>query len=103
MRHVSEQELVGFLQGLIRIKTVNPPGNEEEAARYVAERLAREGMDVEVRVVSPGRANVVAWLGGRSETPALMLNGHLDTVPLGENDRWDADPFGGEVREGCLY
>ncbi len=74
---IKESEAVAFLQDLVRIKTVNPPGNEKEAAQYVADRLRRKGIDAEVMEVSPGRANVVSWLGGRSQSPALMLNGHL--------------------------
>ncbi len=100
---VREQEAVAFLSDLVQINTVNPPGNEKEAARYVADRMGKEGMDVEVMEVSPGRANVVAWLGGRSQTPALMLNGHLDTVPVGEAFSWNIDPFKGEVKDGRIY
>jgi len=101
--YVREKELVEFLRGLIAINTVNPPGNEEPAAQYVAAKMRQEGMDVEIMEVSPGRANVVAWLGGRSNAPTLMLNGHLDTVPVGEKDRWQVDPFGAEVKEGRIY
>jgi acetylornithine deacetylase/succinyl-diaminopimelate desuccinylase-like protein len=33
----------------------------------------------------------------------LVLNGHLDTVPVGPGERWDVDPWAGEVRDGRLY
>ena len=51
---MDEQEIVGFLGDLIRMNTVNPPGNEAEAAQYIARKLTTEGMDVEVMEVSPG-------------------------------------------------
>lgn len=100
---INERELVEVLRELIAIETVHPPGNEEEAAQYMAERLRQEGMDVEVQELFPGRANVVAWLGGRSATPALMLNGHLDIVPAGERDLWNTDPFEAVVRDGRIF
>lgn len=50
----------------------------------VYEGMMRDiGLEVDVREVSPGRNNLYAKLSGAGDGPALMLNGHLDTIPVG--------------------
>jgi acetylornithine deacetylase/succinyl-diaminopimelate desuccinylase-like protein len=62
-----------------------PSVTMDEAAvcqRY--ERQLRDlGLDVDVRQVTPGRNNLYVRIPGTGDGPALMLNGHLDTIPIG--------------------
>ncbi|GIO52402.1 M20 family metallopeptidase [Paenibacillus cineris] len=95
-----EQELLDIVCGLIRIPSENPPGREEEAARYVLQLLRDEGIEAELQWAAPQRPNVVARLKGTAEGPALLYNGHLDVVPAGEG--WSEDPFAAVVRGGEL-
>ena len=37
-----EEEVTNLLSDLIRINTTNPPGNETEAAKYLADNLEKE-------------------------------------------------------------
>jgi succinyl-diaminopimelate desuccinylase len=99
---IDEAELVGLLGELIRFKSVNPPGNEREIAEYVGQTLSEAGLEVEVVPHGPDRASVVAWLKGSGEVPGLLYTGHLDVVPLGD-DEWLHDPFGGEVFDGKVW
>jgi succinyl-diaminopimelate desuccinylase len=103
-------EAVAFTQALVRIPTVNPPGQHyEDCARYIGETLASFGYDVEYHTASDRpehspalpRINVVARRDGRHERPAVHLNGHFDVVPAGEG--WSLDPFGGVVRDGFVW
>ena len=57
----------------------------EEAAvcRCFEAQLRDLGLTVDVREVTPGRSNLYARLRGAGDGPALMLNGHLDTIPIG--------------------
>jgi succinyl-diaminopimelate desuccinylase len=48
------------------------------------------------------RANITAVLRGTGEKPALVFNGHLDVVPVGDTP-WMYDPFGGAQVGGRLY
>src|ERR1700722_12917241 len=57
-----EVEALGWLQNLIRINTTNPPGNELEAAKYLAGILQKEGIAPEVIESTPGRGILVARL-----------------------------------------
>ena len=102
-------EIVQFTADLVRIPTVNPPGEEYEAcARFLGEFLDRRGFEVEY-IAADGRpehtarhprVNVVGARRG-GEGPVVHLNGHIDVVPAG--DGWTVDPFGGLVRDGKIF
>ncbi|HZS33139.1 MAG TPA: ArgE/DapE family deacylase [Methylomirabilota bacterium] len=86
-----------FLQALVRIPSVNPPGGEGPVARLVLDRLQALGLDGRIVESAPGRANVVAHLAGSGRGPTLLLNGHMDVQPPAAD--WTRDPFAGE-RDG---
>ena len=58
------REAVELLRAYLRIDTTNPPGNEVAGARFLAEVLRREGIASQTVESAPGRANLVARLGG---------------------------------------
>ena len=103
-------ELVELTRALIRIPTVNPPGEAYwECAEFIGRRLAARGFEVAyVRGHgSPGdsdrypRANVVARRESLRPGPCVHFNSHMDVVRAGEG--WTVDPFAGLVREGKVY
>jgi acetylornithine deacetylase len=53
--------------------------------------------------VDSPRLNVVAGFPGGDDGPTLILNGHIDTVTAGDEQRWMHAPFGAEVVEDRLY
>src|SRR3954463_13603112 len=68
---------------LIRLDTVNPPGNEGVIADLLGGRLSTAGFELAVHEHAPGRPNLIARLPGTDpERPALCMTGHMDTVPL---------------------
>ncbi len=93
---------LGHFKALIRFKTVNPPGNEKPAAEYLAEVFSKQGLEPEVLDSAENRANVVCRLRGNGDKPPILLNGHLDVVPV-EPDKWSCDPFEAVERNGCIY
>lgn len=103
-------EVVDFTSELVRIPTVNPPGElYEDCAVAIGARLERFGFTVEYHEArgrpehtrAHPRVNVVGTLPGERPDPLVHLNGHFDVVPVGEG--WTVDPFGGEVRGGRIY
>jgi len=103
-------EAVAFTRDLVRVPTVNPPGEAyEDCARLIGERLAGCGLEVEYfaaegrpeHTARHPRINVVGTRRGRGLKPVVHLNGHFDVVPAG--DGWTRDPFGGEVENGRIY
>ena len=99
---VQEAEVVRYCQEMVRINSVNPPGNEMAIAEYVAETLTASGMGVELLKHTPSRASVLARLRGTGERPALLYSAHLDTVPLGA-EKWLHDPFAAEIADGKIW
>lgn len=98
-------DAIGWLQGLIRINTTNPPGNEIVAAKYLAGILDREGIPSEIFESTPGRGFLVARLSSSAmpdPSRALLLMGHLDVVGV-DKSKWKLDPFGAVVQDGYLY
>ncbi len=92
-------EAVGLLQRLLRINTVNPPGNEEPAQVLLSDTLTDAGFECELLAAEAGRPNLVARLRGESPGPTLCLLGHVDTVPA-EPSEWSFDPWAGDVVDG---
>jgi succinyl-diaminopimelate desuccinylase len=87
---------------LIRLDTVNPPGNEGAVVDLLSERLSAAGFEPAVHEHAPGRPNLIARLPGTDpERPALCMTGHMDTVPLG-GAPWSAEPFG-SLDDGRLH
>jgi acetylornithine deacetylase/succinyl-diaminopimelate desuccinylase-like protein len=96
------QEVTELLQGLIRIDTTNPPGNETAAAELLREYLEDAGVACELYAKIPERANLVARIPGRGDGPTLLFLSHTDVV-LADASEWSADPFGGELRDGEVW
>ena len=96
------QEATELLQELIRLDTVNPPGNETRAAELLCEYLGDHGVDSELFAKVPERANLVARIPGRGDGPRLILLSHTDTV-LADPAEWELDPWSGELREGQIW
>ena len=65
------------------VEVDSPTGDTADVARLYARRLAEIGMDVEVLDdVFPATPTVVGRLRGAGPGPTIVLNGHLDTVPI---------------------
>jgi len=101
--NIDWREAVRLTCDMVRIPSVNPPGEEGELARYIEGELRAIGLETHSYECRPGRPNVVGWLRGEAGRPRLMLNGHLDVVPVGDRSLWTVDPFGGVVRDGRIY
>ena len=95
-------EAVGLLQELIRLDTVNPPGNETRAAELLREYLEASGVQCELYAKVPERANLVARIPGRGGGPRLTLLSHTDTV-LADPAEWSVDPWSGELRDDHVW
>jgi acetylornithine deacetylase/succinyl-diaminopimelate desuccinylase-like protein len=97
-----ERETTEILRQLVRINTVNPPGNERPAAEYLAAYLERAGFEVQLLAAAERRPNLVADLPGAGDGPTLCYLGHLDTV-LADPSEWRHDPWSGAVADGFLW
>lgn len=103
-------ELIALTQDLIRIPTLNPPGNNYlEICAYLSKRLKASGFQVElIRAKgTPGdsdtypRWNVVARCEGAYSGECVHFNSHIDVVEVGRG--WSFDPFAGTLKDGKIY
>ena len=105
----ARDEIVAFAADLIRIPTLNPPGDAyHDASHFIGDRLTKLDFEVDYPTASDHpdhskdfpRVNVVGRRQGASARPLVHLNGHIDVVPTGSG--WSVDPFGGLVEDGKL-
>jgi succinyl-diaminopimelate desuccinylase len=104
------EDLIQLTGDLIRIPTLNPPGeNYRDICEFLADRLRPQGFEIEmVRAYgSPGdsekypRWNVIARREGKRSGECVHFNSHIDVVDVGLG--WTVDPFGGELIDGKVY
>ena len=103
-------EMVESLREIIRIPTVNPPGEcYADFAEVAAARYRKMGYDVQTitaeghsdHTANHPRVNVLARMEGSGTGPCVHFNGHTDVVPAGHG--WTREPFGGEVHDGKVF
>ena len=103
-------DLILLTQDLIRIPTLNPPGeNYRDICEFLDRRLTKHGFSTEmVRAYgTPGdsdkypRWNLVARREGAGSGECVHFNSHIDVVEVGSG--WTHDPFGGALVDGKIY
>lgn len=95
-------EVTKHLQDLIRIETVNPPGNETQAATHLRDIVATAGLSSHVLESVPGRASFVTRIEGEGKGRPLMLMAHSDVVSV-EADKWTHPPFAADIADGMIW
>ena len=98
-----QDDLLKLCQQLIQIKNQSPIDDQEPAIKFVRDYLAEHGIESERIVADSGEDYPVVYARiGSDEGFRVVLNGHVDVVPVGKLDGWDFDPFGGEIRDGKM-
>ena len=95
------RETVATLEKLVSIRSVNPPGNEDEIVGVVENLLAGNGIDSTIVPLAEGRSSLVARIPGR-EAGSIVLCGHLDTVNADE-EKWTVHPFEPRIEDGRMW
>ena len=102
-----KDELIALCQDLVRIKNQSPIDDQAPALDFVQRYLAEAGIASERIVADAGEAYpvVFAQMGDASAEGSfrVVLNGHVDVVPVGQRSGWDFDPFGAEIRDGKIF
>ena len=108
LRKIDADEVIELTRSLVRIPSVYRPGDPEateaRVAAFVEAWLRREGFQVEIQPVAPGRPNVIGSLGEkRPGQRSLLLEGHTDVVTEGDPAEWSHPPFGADLVDGRIY
>ena len=96
-----EREGVTLLRDYLRVNSTNPPGNELEAARFLRDFLAKQGIEAQIldtTELGAGRANLYARVKGNGSKKAIALVQHMDVVPATAST-WSAPPYSGTLRD----
>ncbi len=103
-------DLVELTQALIRIPTLNPPGNNyRDICEFLQTRLKRSGFDCELLRAKGAfadsdeypRYNLIAHKEGLESGDCVHFNSHVDVVRVGSG--WTFDPFAGTVKDNKIY
>ena len=70
-------------QELVDIPSVTM--DENAVCSCFKDKLSELGLRVDVREVTSGRHNLYAKIPGKGNGSSLILNGHLDTIPIGDH------------------
>ena len=95
---MSEHQLIPFTQSLIRCPS--PPGEENAVVDVILREMRALGFDGFWR---DEVGNAVGVITGAEPGPALLLDGHCDTVGIAPGVPWAHDPFGGAIEDGFIY
>ncbi len=99
-RMAAEIDPVALAAELVRRPSVTP--EDAGAIDLVARVLGDAGFRC-ARVDRGGIKNLFAKSGEGRGGRVFGFNGHTDVVPAGDPSAWTADPFGAEIRNGCLW
>lgn len=86
---------IDLLRKMVRIPSLTC--EEEDLALFVIKELSQSGCDVKTDQMG----SVIATIGNGSRT--FMFDAHLDTVDVGDPQRWSVDPFGGILKDGMVF
>src|SRR5215831_2132659 len=100
-KHVDQNEVVNIVSDLVRVNTVNPPGNEYLCKDIVTEKMQALGMEISYYEKQPGRTNVVGKIGSGKRSIGFVS--HMDVVPPGDAELWETDPFTPTIKDGKIF
>ena len=93
-----KDELISLVSQLIRIKSENPTGSQQEVISFVQNYLNAHHVSCKRVYTNPDFPCIVAEYG-QKEGFSFLINGHVDVVPAGDLSAWDFDPYCGTVTD----
>jgi acetylornithine deacetylase/succinyl-diaminopimelate desuccinylase-like protein len=105
--NANDERFVEELMEFLRIESISSlpahKGAVEDAARWVAARLHRAGIENSCVLPTGGHPVVYGdWLHAEGR-PTVLIYGHFDTQPVDPLDRWTQPPFDPQIREARVY
>lgn len=99
LAQVAHEDVLNLLQELVRIPSVNPPGDVRPVIDVCRRKLESHGFEIEILAFQPEKPNLIARLI-RGAGPTLLYNAHADIVPTGEVEAWTHPPFDADLVGG---
>ena len=96
-----QDRLLNLCSHLIKTPSENPGGNIENVVKVICDYFDESKIEYEIIRSKEDCPNIIVNMGnGNGKT--LYLNGHCDVVPVGNINKWDFDPFSGEIKDGKM-
>lgn len=93
-----KQELIGFTQKMIQTQSYS--GQEENVVKEMQAFCKKHG---NIETFTDAYGNCICHIKGNRPGPKVLFDGHMDTVPVPNPEKWTHDPFGGEICDGKMY
>jgi succinyl-diaminopimelate desuccinylase len=98
---MNESRVLALLKDMIATNSENPPGREDEVAKILRDHMEAHG--ISCKSIGPSKRPNLIFSSHDGEKGELVMHGHMDTVPIGNPESWDYNPFASEIVEGLLY
>ncbi|CAH0555895.1 unnamed protein product [Brassicogethes aeneus] len=99
----SNAQAVNNFREYLQIRSVHPEINYDGCVKFLEKQAKSLDLPIKIVTVVPGKPIVImTWTGKNPNLPSIMLNSHMDVVPVYE-DMWSQKPFGGEIVDGKVY
>ena len=89
---------IELAQALIKIDSVTP--NDKGCQTLMTDHLQRSNF--EISDLKFGEVDNF-WAEHGTGSPVFVFAGHTDVVPVGDQSKWDLDPFSAQIKDGMLY
>lgn len=96
-------DIIEFCRKIVQIPSENPPGDTREIVHFLSSFFINKGIPFKVYAPQDRMPNIVSNIKGRKKGRRLILNGHLDTYPVGDIESWTKNPFGGDIVGDKIY
>lgn len=98
MEKAREEQVIALCQKLIKEKSYS--GQEDGVVKALSEEMKAMGFD-EVTIDKYG--NLIGCIRGNKHGKKILFDGHMDTVPVTEENEWMYPPFAAEIHDGKIY
>ncbi|MCM1532017.1 MAG: M20/M25/M40 family metallo-hydrolase [Ruminococcus flavefaciens] len=88
---------------LVRCNTQDPPGDTRDAMAIVERFMQDADLPYKILGVNETMPNMLSSVKFTDDGRHLMFNGHLDTMPAGEEPGWSDDPWSGKIADGKVW
>lgn len=103
LSNINEDEIVDLCSELIKIPSENPPGDMLKISDFIGNYLEENNIKFKTYEPKEGRIGILTSIGGEKPGKHLILNGHMDVVPVGNRSKWSFPPFSGNVKDGFVH
>ena len=93
-----QEQVVELCQKLIRQQSYS--GHEDGVVAELSAQMKAEGFD---SVTVDRYGNIIGCIKGSRPGKKILFDGHIDTVPVGDETEWTYPPFAAEIHDGKIY